>query len=74
MDPPSKGWATLNIDGAARGNLGSTGIRCIINNDTGKWIVKKAMAISPTSNNLVELEALEEGLNLSLQLGLSNLI
>ena len=37
-------------------------------------IAKKAKFISPTSNNLAELEALEEGLKLCQFLGLSKII
>ena len=57
--PPPTGWVKLNFDGAARGNPRIAGIGCIINNDFGQWLAKKAMAIRPTSNNLAELEALE---------------
>ena len=53
--PPPKGWFKLNFDGAARGNLGIAGRGCIIKNDLGQWIAKKAMTIKPTSNNLAEL-------------------
>lgn len=71
--PPLKGWAKLNFDGVARGNPRATGIGCIINNDLGQWITKKIMSISPTSNNLAELRALEEGLKLYHHLGLSKI-
>ena len=64
----------LSLNGAARGNPGVAGIRCIINNDSGKWLAKKAMAIDPTSNNLAELTALEEGLKICHHLGVSKLI
>ena len=61
-EPPPCGWFKLNFDGAARGNLSVVGIGCIINNDIGKWVAKKAMSIPPTSNNLTKLEALDTGL------------
>ena len=48
---PRKEWAKLNFDGAARGNLGTISIGCIINDDIGKWITDKAMSINPPSNN-----------------------
>ena len=64
----------LNFDGAARGNPGVVGIGCIINNDTGQWIAKKAMAIGPTYINLVELTTLEEGLKICQHFGLSKLV
>ena len=68
------GWGKLNFDGAARGNPGIVGIGCIINNDSGQWLAKKTMAIRPTSKNLVELEALEAGLNLCLEVGISKVV
>ena len=72
--PPPKGWTKLNFDGAARGNPGVAGIGCIINNDSGKWIAKKAKSINPTTNNLAEFTALEEGLQSCINLGISKLI
>ena len=73
MDPPLKDWVKLNFDGAARGNPGTTGIKCIINDYTGQWIAKITKFIRPMSNNLAELEALEEGLTLCQYLGLSKI-
>lgn len=72
--PPPLGWAKLNFDGAARGNPGIAGIGCIINNDSGHWLAKKAMAIRPTSNNMAELEALEAGLLLCLEVGITKVV
>ena len=72
--PPPYGWAKLNFDGAARGNPGIAGIGIIINNDKGVWIAKKASRIASTSNNLAELKALEEGLLICLDLGISNIV
>lgn len=60
--PSPRGWTKLNFDGASRGNPGTSGIRCIINNDSGNWIVKRANSIGSDTNNLAELEALQEGL------------
>ena len=71
---PPIGWHKLNFDGAARGNPGMAGIGCIINNDAGKWIAKLAAPLSPTTNNLAELEALDQGLLLCYKLGLSKII
>ena len=72
--PPPHGWYKLNFYGAARGNPGTLGIGCIINYDSRKWIAKKGLSIWPTSNNLAELEALEKGLLLCLELGLERVI
>ena len=72
--PPPSGWAKLNFDGALSGNPGMVGIGCIINNYSGKWIAKRANFIRSITNNLVELEALQEGLQICLDLGLSKII
>ena len=50
------------------------GTGCSINDDIGKWITKKDMSIHPTSNNLVEPEALDKGLQLFHKVRLSRII
>ena len=72
--PPPIGWTKLNFDGASRGNLGTIGIGCIINNDSGNWIAKRAKSIRSTTNNLAELKALQEGIQICLNLSISKLI
>ena len=69
-EPPPPGWVKLNFDGAARGNPGIAGIGCIIHDEKGSWIAKKATPINPTSNNLAELEALHQGIKLCLKFNL----
>ena len=66
---PPFGWCKLNFDGATKGNLGTTGIGCIINDDSSKWLAKLAMPIPLTSNNMEE-----QGLQLCINLGLSKVI
>ena len=44
---------------------------CIINNEEGLWVAKLASPLPHTSNNLVEIEALERGLLLCHKMGLS---
>ena len=68
------GWVKLNFDGAARGNPGIEGIGCIIHNEDGLWIAKKALSIHPTSNNLAELEALCQGVKLCHKLNLTKVV
>ena len=68
--PPPPGWHKLNFDGAARGNPGIAGVGCILNDENGKWVAKLAVPLPPTSNNVVEFEALEKGLQLSHKLKL----
>lgn len=72
--PLPKGWSKLNFDGAICGNPGIAGIRCIINNNLGHWLAKKAMAIRPTSNNIAEVEALESGLLLCMEVGVTKVV
>jgi ribonuclease HI len=72
--PPPLGWTKLNFDGASRGNPGPAGIGCIIHDDSGKWLAKRANYIGPSTNNLTELEALQADLQLGLSLKLPNLI
>jgi ribonuclease HI len=48
-------------------------LRCIIRNDARIWLVKCAKPLGTISNNLVELEALKEGLKLSLKKGIQSL-
>ena len=72
--PHPSSWTKLNFDGASKGNPGTIGIGCIINNDSGNWIAKRAKSIGSTTNNLAKLEALQEGLQNFLNLGISKLI
>ena len=73
-DPPPPGWYKLNFDGAARGNPGIAGVGCIINDEDSRWIAKLASPLPPVSNNMAEFEALEKGLQLCLNLGLSKIV
>ena len=72
--PPPSGWSKLNFDGALRGNPGIERIRYIINSDSDKWITKRYNFIGSNINNLVELEALQEGLQMCQNLSISKLI
>ena len=74
MVAPPPRWYKLNFDGASHGNPGQSGIGCIINNEKGKWIIKRAKNINPTSNNLAEIEALQEGIKLCHKIGLTKVI
>ena len=71
---PPCGWSKLNFDGAYQGNLGEIGIAYIINNESGIWIVERAKSINSTTNNIVELKALQEGFSICSKLGLSKTI
>lgn len=69
-EPPHPRWVKLNFDGAAWGNPGIAGIECVIHDEDGVWIAKRALSIQPTSNNLAELEALHQGIKLFLKCNL----
>ena len=73
-EPPPPGWMKLNFDGASRGNPGKAGIGCIIRDETGNWIAKRSKTLAMTSNNIAELKAAEEGINLSIKLKIKKLI
>jgi ribonuclease HI len=68
MVPSTFGWTKLNFDEASRGNPDTASIICIINNASGMWISRRDKSIHPTTNNLMELEALQVGLQLCLDL------
>ena len=73
-DLPPPGWYKLNFDGAARGNPGIAGVGCIINDEDSWWIAMLASPLPLVSNNMAEFEALEKGLQLCLNLGLSKIV
>ena len=61
-EPPPTGWLKLNFYGASIGNSGPIGLGYIICSDNGSCLTKHAKILGVLSNNLVELEALIEGL------------
>lgn len=73
-ESPPLGWYKLNFDGAARGNPGIAGVGCIINNEESRWLENLASPLPSVSNNLAEFEALEKGLQLCHNLGLSKIV
>ena len=73
-EPPPPGWKKLNFDGASRGNPGKAGIGCIIRDESGNWIAKRSKSLDMASNNIAELEAVEEGINLCIKLNIKKLI
>lgn len=60
----------MNFDGAAKGNLGKAGSGYIIRDSSGNCKAIALRTIKSATNNEVELEALESGLDLSDRFGL----
>ena len=71
---PPLGWKKLNFDGASRGNLGKAGIGCIKWDEYGNRLVERSKPLEKVSNNIVELEAVAEGINLSIKLKIKQLM
>ena len=72
--PPPKSWYKLNFDGASRGNLGKVGAGFMIHNPNSGICAKGAFILPPSTNNEPKLEGLVEGLKMSFQLKISNII
>ena len=67
-EKPRVGWLTLNIDGSATSNSGPTGGGGLVRDENGDWVKGFARRIGNTSSYLVELWALQDGLQLCLQI------
>lgn len=63
--------ATLHADGGARGNPGPAGIGAVLTDDQGEVIGEIAQGIGETTNNVAEYAALITGLELALDLGVT---
>ena len=64
----------LNFDGASRGNTGAARIGFILRKHSGDWILKRAKSLGIATNNIVELEAINEGLTFYNKLKIKKLI
>jgi ribonuclease HI len=60
---------TLHVDGASRGNPGSSGIGAVITDARGKTVREISEYIGTTTNNVAEYTALIRGLEEALELG-----
>ena len=67
-------WFKLNTDGSSSGNPGRAGGCGIIRNSYGEWVSGFARAIGYTTNVAAELWALRDGINLCIDLKLTNVI
>ena len=65
--------ATLHTDGGARGNPGPAGIGAVLYDDQGQEIGDVSESLPPTTNNVAEYKALIAGLELALELGVTEL-
>ena len=73
-EPPPPGWKKLNFDGACRGNPGKAGIGCIIRDEYGNRLAERSKPLEKVSNNIAELEAVAEGINLSIKFKIKKLM
>ncbi|GLJ21646.1 hypothetical protein SUGI_0403140 [Cryptomeria japonica] len=71
-EKPHNNWVKLNFDGAYRGNPGQAGFGAVIQNEDGNVVFGTYGNIGCAINNEVEIRALEAGLLLCKEKGLSN--
>ena len=71
---PLIGWKKLKFDGASRGNPGKAGLGYIVRSENGYLLLKWAKPLGNVTNNIAELEALKEGLKLSIKINIRKLI
>ena len=64
----------MNTNGSSLGNLGRAGGRGIIQNANGEWVGGFARAIGTTTSAVAELWALQDGLNMCIELNLPAVI
>ena len=67
-------WFKLNTDGSSSGNPSRAGGGGIIRNSYGEWVSGFARAIGYTTSVAVKLWALWDGINLCIDLNLTNVI
>lgn len=72
--PPIKGWFKLNFDGASRGNLGRAGLGCCLHNSNGVEVAFMALLCGSCTNNVVEMQALDVGINLGILLNIKKIV
>ncbi|GLJ44534.1 hypothetical protein SUGI_0935120 [Cryptomeria japonica] len=73
MAPP-KDWVKLNFDGACKGNPRDFGFGVVIRNNASKIVHGVYGGLSKATNNEAEIRALEAGLNLCVQNGISKVL
>ena len=63
--PPPVGFYKINSDGSSKGNLGTTSYSVVIHNNDGVLIASCVKGLGVTSNFVVELCGLKDGLLLA---------
>ncbi|XP_059073474.1 uncharacterized protein LOC131874219 [Cryptomeria japonica] len=72
-DAPESGWSKVNFDGASTGNLGQSGIGCILRDSDGICIKEISEKIGVATNNEAEFRAALRGLQLGKELGVQRI-
>lgn len=72
--PPPQGFLKCNIDGASKGNLGITGYGGVLRDENGCILFIFHCHLGRAKNNMVELMALEQCLEILKQDNLQNII
>ena len=72
--PPPHGFLKINIDGASKGNPGMAGFGEVIRDEQGRIKDIFHSDLGTTTNNMAELMALEQCLEILIELNLHNAI
>lgn len=72
--PPPPGFLKFNIDGASKGNLGVVGYGGVIRDEQGNIKVIFHSHLGKATNNMAELMALEQCLEILMEINLHNSI
>ena len=65
--PPDRGLYKLNIDGAAKNNLGMWGTGGVFKNHVGQWILGFSESTPRTNPAMTELQILRRGLHIRVE-------
>ena len=72
--PPPSSFVKLNFDDASKGNPGPAGAGGVFRNERGEILHIYTLNLGHSTNNVVELNAMVKGLNISIQKGFQKLI
>lgn len=71
---PLMNWLKLNTDGASLGNPGKVGRGGVIRDSAGRWVKGFSRSIGLATSMMAECWALRDGLSLTTQLGIQNIV